>query len=69
MDYVTLLGAEAVEQAGHRMSSAAESFRQTAAYMEQALLEHSRSIEASVQRLEALFEKASADLTEQEPGR
>lgn len=64
MSYVTLIGAEAVEQAGHRMSAAAESISRSAATMEHALLEHSRSLEESIQRLEALLVPRASDETE-----
>jgi len=57
VNYVTLLGAEAVENAGHRIASAAESIRQSAAYIEASLLQHSRSMENLVYRLEALEER------------
>ena len=57
MEYVTLLGSEAVEQAGHRMAGAAESFQRSVGYLEQILTAHSSSIESSVARLEALLEE------------
>lgn len=64
IDYVTLIGAEAVEQAGHRISAAAESMSRSAATMEHALIKHSRSLEESVERLEALLEARALEETD-----
>lgn len=54
MDYITLMGAEGVQQAGRDMANAAESFSQSVSYISDILREHTRSMEDLVYRLEAL---------------
>lgn len=45
MDYVTLMGAEGVERAGHRMSEAAETMRRAAGDIQHALTQHEQFLE------------------------
>ena len=61
MEYVTLMGAEDVQRAGNIIASAAESFSHSAARMEQALQDHSRSMVDSIKRLEILTEELRGD--------
>lgn len=60
MDYVTLLGTEAVESAGHRIRSAADSMAQSVGYLDEALRMHHQRMEELVQRVEEVM----ADLGE-----
>ncbi len=54
MDFVTLIGAEAVENAGHCIASSAETMRQAAASLESTVHFGLRRLEELVARLERL---------------
>ena len=57
-DYITLMGAEDVSRAGHRMQSAAEQMSRAAGTIDEALFRHQRFLDEWLQRLEsALLEK------------
>jgi len=55
-DYITLMGAESVERAAHRMSSAAEGMLRAAGSIEESLRMSLNRFEDLVQRLESAKE-------------
>lgn len=56
MDYITLLGSEDVERAGHQITRAAETMRQTAADMDRALHQHRVWMDEWLNRLASILE-------------
>ena len=54
-DYMTLMGAEDVSRAGHRMVAAAEQMSRAAGTIDDSLFRHQRFLEDWLQRLEAVL--------------
>jgi len=55
-DYVTLMGAEQVQSAGNRMSSAAEQMSRAASSIDESLRQHQRFLDDWLQRFEATLD-------------
>lgn len=53
--YVTLMGAEGVQHAGHAMREAADSFARSVGNLEEILARHAARIEEAVTRVEAMY--------------
>jgi hypothetical protein len=54
-DYVTLLGAEQVQSAGHSMSRAGDQMQRAASAIETALFQHQRFMDDWLQRFEYIL--------------
>jgi len=57
MEYVTLIGTEAVQSAANRMMSAADSMKHTFANIEGALTAHQRFMDDWLQRFQDVMER------------
>ena len=55
-DYITLMGAEDVTRAGHRMQSAADQMSRAASTIDEALFRHQRFLDEWLQRLETTMQ-------------
>lgn len=65
MAYVTLLGSEQVEHAGHAMQEAAERMEHAASEIVEALTRHQRFLDEWLGRLAELLEPRTAGLKHQ----
>lgn len=62
-EYVTLMGADDVRNAGHRMSGAADTMRSAAGNIDDALRRHQQFMDDWLQRFEAAIEKLNEGKT------
>ena len=59
-DYITLMGAEAVQSAGYAMKGAAEQMSRAASNIDQSLIMHQRFMDDWLRRLEAAISQPNA---------
>lgn len=54
-EYVTLLGAESVQQAGHHISQAAQEFNRSVGYLSEVLAQHQRFMDDWLEQFRVLL--------------